>query len=234
MTEAILEPDLPIIDPHHHLWDLSAGRYPWLQQDYDAQAFFLGDYHALRHNFLPPDYRRISAGCQVIATVHVEAERDRNEQVAETAWAHVNRARQLILPVEGRLAATLAEHRAILAALVRGLEAGGVPKDAVQLIPTQDRAAVGEMLKAAGLIDMIVPRGGKSLVARVQADARVPVLAHLDGINHTYLHSAADPAKAVEAFQRRWRPETIDGVIDGETSAILFALLLDRDQGRTR
>jgi glutamate-5-semialdehyde dehydrogenase len=88
-------------------------------------------------------------------------------------------------------------NRAIHAALVRGLEQAGVPAAAVQLLPTQDRAAVGAMLAAAGLIDMIVPRGGKSLVARVQADARVPVLAHLDGINHTYIHSSADPAKAL-------------------------------------
>ena len=87
-------------------------------------------------------------------------------------------------------------NRAIHAALVEGLVAGGVPAEAVQLIPMQDRAAVGAMLAAAGLIDMIVPRGGKSLVARVQADARVPVLAHLDGICHTYVHSAADPDMA--------------------------------------
>ena len=87
-------------------------------------------------------------------------------------------------------------NRAIHKALVEGLVEGGVPADAVQLLPTQDRAAVGAMLTAAGLIDMIVPRGGKSLVARVQSDARVPVLAHLDGINHTYVDHAADPDKA--------------------------------------
>ena len=87
-------------------------------------------------------------------------------------------------------------NHAIHAALVAGLVSQGVPAEAVQLMPTQDRAAVGAMLIAAGLIDMIVPRGGKSLVARVQADARVPVLAHLDGINHSYIHAAADPAKA--------------------------------------
>ena len=87
-------------------------------------------------------------------------------------------------------------NRAIHAALARGLAHAGVPAAAVQLVPTQDRAAVGAMLAAAGLIDMIVPRGGKSLVARVQADARVPVLAHLDGICHTYIHAAADPAMA--------------------------------------
>jgi len=85
---------------------------------------------------------------------------------------------------------------ALHAAFVRGLAAHGIPAAAVQLAPTQDRAFVGAMLGAAGLIDMIVPRGGKGLVARVQADARVPVLAHLDGINHTYVHAAADPAKA--------------------------------------
>jgi glutamate-5-semialdehyde dehydrogenase len=88
-------------------------------------------------------------------------------------------------------------NRAIHAALIEGLVAGGVPAEAVQLIPTQDRAAVGAMLAASGLIDMIVPRGGKSLVARVQADARVPVLAHLDGICHTYVHAAADPEMAL-------------------------------------
>jgi glutamate-5-semialdehyde dehydrogenase len=87
-------------------------------------------------------------------------------------------------------------NRAIHAALTQGLAAGGVPAAAVQLVPSQDRACVGAMLTASGLIDMIVPRGGKSLVERVQADARVPVLAHLDGICHTYIHAAADPAMA--------------------------------------
>jgi glutamate-5-semialdehyde dehydrogenase len=98
-------------------------------------------------------------------------------------------------------------NRAIHAAMVQGLASAGVPEAAVQLMPTQDRAAVGAMLTAAGLIDMIVPRGGKSLVQRVQDDARVPVLAHLDGICHTYVHSAADPdmalSIAVNAKMRR-------------------------------
>ncbi len=85
---------------------------------------------------------------------------------------------------------------AIHAAFVAGLTRTGAPAAAVQLVPVQDRAAVGAMLAAAGLIDLIVPRGGKSLVARVQADARVPVLAHLDGICHTYVHAAANPVKA--------------------------------------
>jgi glutamate-5-semialdehyde dehydrogenase len=106
-------------------------------------------------------------------------------------------------------------NRAIHAALVEGLSAGGVPADAVQLVPTQDRAVVGAMLEAAGLIDMIVPRGGKSLVARVQAEARVPVLAHLDGINHTYVHHAADPAKASAiAFNAKLRRPGVCGATE--------------------
>ncbi|MBB3982477.1 glutamate-5-semialdehyde dehydrogenase [Sphingobium fontiphilum] len=98
-------------------------------------------------------------------------------------------------------------NRAIHAALVQGIVEAGLPADAVQLIPTTDRAAVGALLKAAEHIDMIVPRGGKSLVARVQEEARVPVLAHLDGINHSYVDGAADPAMAeklvVNAKMRR-------------------------------
>jgi predicted TIM-barrel fold metal-dependent hydrolase len=86
MTEAVYSG--PIADAHHHLWDLERGRYPWLQDEYDPKAFFLGDYAAIRHDFLPDDYRAASRGCNVVATVHVEAERDRSEQVAETAWLH--------------------------------------------------------------------------------------------------------------------------------------------------
>lgn len=87
-------------------------------------------------------------------------------------------------------------NRALHAAFARGLASAGLPEAAVQLVPTQDRSVVGAMLGAAGILDMIVPRGGKALVARVQADARVPVLAHLEGNNHTYIHAAADAAKA--------------------------------------
>lgn len=106
-------------------------------------------------------------------------------------------------------------NRAIHKALVAGLAEGGVPADAVQLLPTQDRAAVAAMLTAAGLIDMIVPRGGKSLVARVQSDARVPVLAHLDGINHTYVDHAADPARAAAiVFNAKLRRTGVCGAME--------------------
>jgi glutamate-5-semialdehyde dehydrogenase len=83
--------------------------------------------------------------------------------------------------------------RAIQAALATGLRTAGLPADAIQLVPTRDRAAVGLMLAGLdGAIDVIVPRGGKGLVARVQAEARVPVFAHLDGNCHVYVDKAAD------------------------------------------
>jgi glutamate-5-semialdehyde dehydrogenase len=83
--------------------------------------------------------------------------------------------------------------RAIHAALVAGLREAGLPEDAIQLVPTRDRDAVGAMLRGLdGCIDVIVPRGGKSLVARVQEEARVPVFAHLEGVCHVYVDKAAD------------------------------------------
>jgi glutamate-5-semialdehyde dehydrogenase len=97
---------------------------------------------------------------------------------------------------------------AIHACLERALVAHGLPRSAVQMVPTQDRDAVGIMLRdMSDYIDVIVPRGGKGLVARVQQDARVPVMAHLEGICHTYIHERADLAMArrvaVNAKMRR-------------------------------
>ena len=84
------------------------------------------------------------------------------------------------------------------ACLQDGLRAAGLPETAIQLVPTRDRAAVGEMLAMTDFIDVIVPRGGKGLVGRVQAEARVPVFAHLEGICHVYIDAAAAPAMACE------------------------------------
>jgi glutamate-5-semialdehyde dehydrogenase len=85
---------------------------------------------------------------------------------------------------------------AIHACLAEGLRAAGLPEAAIQLVPTRDRAAVGEMLTMTRYIDVIVPRGGKNLVGRIQAEARVPVFAHLEGIVHIYVDRAADLMKA--------------------------------------
>ena len=113
--------------------------------------------------------------------------------------------------------------RAIHKALIAGLEKAGISSATIQLVPTTDRAAVGMMLEGLdGTVDMIIPRGGKSLVARVQAEARVPVLAHLEGICHSYVHAGADLEKAsaivVNAKMRRTG-------ICGATET----LLIDRD-----
>ncbi|HHL20665.1 MAG TPA: glutamate-5-semialdehyde dehydrogenase, partial [Aliiroseovarius sp.] len=86
---------------------------------------------------------------------------------------------------------------AIRDCLVEGLRAADLPEDAIQLVPTRERAAVREMLTMTDSIDVIVPRGGKGLVGLVQAEARVPVFAHLEGIVHVYLDRAADRATAL-------------------------------------
>ncbi|WP_417464710.1 glutamate-5-semialdehyde dehydrogenase [Kordiimonas sp.] len=93
---------------------------------------------------------------------------------------------------------SLNSSRAIHECLVHGLTEAGLPEDAIQLVPTRDRAAVGEMLTMTGVIDIIVPRGGRSLVERVQNESRVPVFAHLEGICHVYVDAAADPQKALD------------------------------------
>ena len=85
---------------------------------------------------------------------------------------------------------------AINAAIAEGLTTAGLPPACVQIAPGTDRSFVADMLAASGLIDLIIPRGGKSLVQRVQAEARVPVLAHAEGLCHTYIHAAANPDMA--------------------------------------
>lgn len=93
----------------------------------------------------------------------------------------------------------IASNLAIHAAIERGLEAAGLPASAVQAVKTPDRAAVGMILQGLDRsIDLIIPRGGKSLVARVQAEARAPVLGHLEGLNHVFVHAAADVKKATD------------------------------------
>ncbi|MEP2101005.1 MAG: glutamate-5-semialdehyde dehydrogenase [Parasphingorhabdus sp.] len=113
-------------------------------------------------------------------------------------------------------------NRAIHKAMVAGVIEAGLPEDAIQLVQTTDRGAVGAMLKASGLIDIIIPRGGKSLVARVQEEARVPVLAHLDGICHTYIGRAADQDKAIAiAVNAKMRRTGVCGAME--------TLLIDQD-----
>jgi glutamate-5-semialdehyde dehydrogenase len=104
---------------------------------------------------------------------------------------------------------------AILDCLQHGLRVAGLPTAAIQLVPTTDRAAVGEMLTMAGLIDIIVPRGGKSLIERVQNESRIPVIAHLDGICHIFIDRAADPEIARKVvFNGKMRRPSICGATE--------------------
>lgn len=122
--------------------------------------------------------------------------------------------------------------RCIQGCIQEGLEHAGLPRDCVQIVPDADRAHVASMLGAAGEIDMIIPRGGKSLVERVQREARVPVLAHADGLCHTYIHKDADFAMAREILANaKMRRTGVCGatetlLIDREIAADLLPLLV--------
>ncbi|VAW17064.1 Gamma-glutamyl phosphate reductase [hydrothermal vent metagenome] len=117
--------------------------------------------------------------------------------------------------------------KALGACFATGLEQAGLPQDAIQIVPTTDRAAVGEMLKGLnGAIDVIVPRGGKNLVARVQADARVPVFSHLEGICHIYIDKKADLEMAVAVvLNAKMRRTSVCGAAE--------TLLIDKDIAAT-
>ena len=116
--------------------------------------------------------------------------------------------------------------RALVSALQQGLRQAGLTQHVIQLVPTRDRAAVGLMLTMSGVIDIIVPRGGKSLIERVQRESRIPVIAHLEGLCHTYIDGAADPAKARDiALNAKMRRVSICGATE--------TLLVDRKVAKT-
>ena len=123
-------------------------------------------------------------------------------------------------------AESLETSRVIVACLHAGLRAAGLPVAAIGLVPTRDRAAVGTLLTMSGLVDVVVPRGGKSLIERVMKEARVPVLAHLDGICHSYVHRAADLEMARRiVLNAKMRRVTVCGATE--------TLLVDRDVALT-
>jgi len=112
-------------------------------------------------------------------------------------------------------------NRALHEAFSDGLAEAGLDADSAQFLPTQDREAVGALLRAHASLDLVIPRGGKGLVRRVQGEARVPVLAHLDGNNHLYIHPSADPAMAREVvINAKLRRPGICGALE--------TLLIDR------
>lgn len=128
--------------------------------------------------------------------------------------------------------------RAIMSCLSDGLRAAGLPEHAIQLVPVTDRAAVGEMLRMTDYIDVIVPRGGKSLIQRVSDESKVPLFKHLEGLCHTYVHAAANPKMALDIvvnakmrrtgicgamenllIDRAIAPEQLTGLVDGLVAA---------------
>ena len=127
---------------------------------------------------------------------------------------------------------------AIHTALVAGIEEAGLPAASVQVIPTPDRDAVGMMLQGLdGTIDLIIPRGGRALVERVSKDARVPVLGHLEGVCHTYVHASADPAMAADVVRNaKLRRVTVCGstetlLIDRAVAATLLPKIAEGLEG---
>jgi len=118
--------DLPIFDAHHHFWDLNDGTFPWLTDEYDDD-FFLGDYHNMCQDFLPPHYLKATAGFNVIGTVHVEAERSRREQLRETDFlTKLNAKTGFPSAVVGHVFFTQPDCEAVLAGHARSPLARGV------------------------------------------------------------------------------------------------------------
>jgi glutamate-5-semialdehyde dehydrogenase len=137
------------------------------------------------------DIARVSTPIGVIAIIY----ESRPNVTADAAALCIRSANGAILRTGSE---ALNSALAIYAAFQEAFKIVGLPDYAVQLVPTSDRDAVGLLLGGLdGAVNLIIPRGGKSLVARVQAEARAPVLAHLEGLNHTYVHKDADPDKAV-------------------------------------
>ena len=134
-------------------------------------------------------FRRVAVPLGVIGMIY----ESRPNVGADAAALCIKSGNAVILRGGGE---SLNSARAIHAAMVDGLTAAGLDAACVQILPSADRALVGALLQAAEGVDLIIPRGGKSLVERVQREARVPVLAHADGLNHTYVHASADPEMA--------------------------------------
>ncbi|MBV9883152.1 MAG: glutamate-5-semialdehyde dehydrogenase [Sphingomonadaceae bacterium] len=162
------------------------------------------------------DFARVRTPIGVIGMIF-----ESRPNVAADAAAICLRAGNALILRSG--ADALASCLAIGEAIAAGLEEAGLAADCVQIVPTADRAAVGALLAGlGGSIDLIIPRGGRSLVERVEAEARVPVLGHLEGICHAYVHASADPAMAREiVVNAKLRRVSVCGATE--------TLLVDRD-----
>lgn len=168
------------------------------------------------------DISRVRTPIGVIAMIY-----ESRPNVTADAAAICMRSANAIILRSGSEA--LRSARAIHAALAEGVEDAGLPAGCVQLVQVADREAVGMMLHGlSGAIDLIIPRGGKGLVERVSREARVPVLGHLEGVCHTYVHSSADPKMAADIVRNaKLRRVSVCGatetlLIDGEAAPALL------------
>ena len=177
------------------------------------------------------DIARVRTPIGVIGMIY----ESRPNVTADAAAISLRSGNAIILrPGSDALRSSLAIHRA----LSQGLEDAGLPAEAVQIVPTADRSAVGALLSGlGGTIDLIIPRGGKALVERVGNEARVPVLGHLEGVCHTYVHASADPDMAVEIVRNaKLRRVSICGatetlLIDKAVAPVLLPLIADAMEG---
>ena len=173
--------------------ELNAARIEAMAQGVDEVAALPDPVGTVLANWTQPsglDFSRVRGPIGVIGIIY-----ESRPNVTADAGALCLRAANAVILRGG--SESLNSSRAIADALRGGLRDAGLPEDAIQLVQTADRAAVGHILSGLnGKLDVVVPRGGKSLVARVQDEARVPVIGHLEGLCHTYIHAKADPAKA--------------------------------------
>jgi glutamate-5-semialdehyde dehydrogenase len=173
--------------------ELNAARIEAMAQGVDEVAALPDPVGTVLANWTQPsglDFSRVRGPIGVIGIIY-----ESRPNVTADAGALCLRAANAVILRGG--SESLNSSRAIADALRGGLKDAGLPVDAIQLVQTADRAAVGHILSGLnGKLDVVVPRGGKSLVARVQDEARVPVIGHLEGLCHTYIHAKADPAKA--------------------------------------
>lgn len=173
---------------------LDEARFDGIAQGVDVIAALPDPVGAVLSEWTRPNGLRIARVRTPIGVIGMIFE-SRPNVAADAAALALRAGNTIILRGGSDSAASVA---AIGGTLRNALREVGLPEDAVQVVPSADRAAVGMMLAGlGGAIDVIVPRGGKSLVARVQTEARVPVFAHLEGICHTYVHAAAKPHEAI-------------------------------------
>ena len=173
--------------------ELNAARIEAMAQGVDDVAALPDPVGTVLANWTQPnglDFSRVRGPIGVIGIIY-----ESRPNVTADAGALCLRAANAVILRGG--SESLNSSRVIADALRAGLKDAGLPEDAIQLVQTADRAAVSHILSGLnGKLDVVIPRGGKSLIARVQDEARVPVIGHLEGLCHTYIHANADPAKA--------------------------------------